>query len=339
MNTRGHIELERTLDSITVGNRHRIDLGDIDTLAASIEQHGLLQPITVTPEGVLVCGARRLAALRSLGVRKTNVWVRAGVTDRLGQVLAEQDDDALHKPLTPTETASLYQELKVLLAEDAARRQEASRFTTHKESRSPNGPATMAAPSTANGDARAQAAQFVTGRRSYTTLERIGELQRAAADPEVDPSVRARAQEELARIDDGAPVAPAHRRLASLLSEPDPDSVADTSRDADLEELATQAREHTGISAKRPERVGASQRHRVADADAKLPVRAFVYLWDDLRGWWEQYDSEDIAHGLTDAQWHQFEETISGTVAFAEVLRDARAPHGDTRRSRVGGAR
>lgn len=44
----------RTVDSIQVGNRHRKDLGDIDALAASIERDGLLQPITVTPEGVLV---------------------------------------------------------------------------------------------------------------------------------------------------------------------------------------------------------------------------------------------------------------------------------------------
>src|SRR6478736_1567539 len=155
MTSRGHIELERSIDSITVGSRHRVDLGDIDTLAASIEQNGLLQPITVTPEGILVCGARRLAALRSLGVRKINVWVRAGVTDRLAQVLAEQDDDMLHKALTPTEAASLYQELKTLLAEDAARRQEASRFTTKAETPEPDGAAKMAAPSTVKGDARA----------------------------------------------------------------------------------------------------------------------------------------------------------------------------------------
>ena len=56
------IELERTVESIQVGHRHRADLGDIEALAASIQEHGLLQPITVTPEGVLVCGRRRLAS-------------------------------------------------------------------------------------------------------------------------------------------------------------------------------------------------------------------------------------------------------------------------------------
>ena len=50
----GHIELEWTVESIRVGRRHRTELGDIDELAASIERDGLLQPITVTPDGVLV---------------------------------------------------------------------------------------------------------------------------------------------------------------------------------------------------------------------------------------------------------------------------------------------
>src|SRR6478609_9222110 len=219
MTSRGHIELERSIDSITVGSRHRVDLGDVDTLAASIQRQGLLQPITVTPEGVLICGARRLAALRWLGVRKINVWVRAGVTDRLAQVLAEQDDDMLHKALTPTEAASLYQELKTLLAEDAARRQELSRFARTQENPRSDGAATVAAPSTVKGDARAQAAQLVTGRSSYTTLERIGDLQTLASDPTIDAAIRKRAQEELAQIDDGASVASAHHRLNAELEE------------------------------------------------------------------------------------------------------------------------
>ena len=67
-------------------------------------------------------GARRLAAIKKLGWRTVKVWVRAGITDRLGQLLAEQDDNQLHKPLTQTEQAALYQELKALMAEDAASR-------------------------------------------------------------------------------------------------------------------------------------------------------------------------------------------------------------------------
>ena len=70
----GHIEPEWAVYSIRVGRRHRIELGDIDELAASIQRDGLLQPITITPDGVLVCGARRLAAIKRLGWKKVNVW-------------------------------------------------------------------------------------------------------------------------------------------------------------------------------------------------------------------------------------------------------------------------
>ena len=68
----GHIELERAVDSIAVGRRHRTDLGDIDALAASIDRDGLLQPPTITPDGVLVCGARRMAAIKKLGWRRVS---------------------------------------------------------------------------------------------------------------------------------------------------------------------------------------------------------------------------------------------------------------------------
>ena len=57
----GHIELERRVDSIVVGVRHREHPEDgIEPLMMSIKKRGLLQPVTITPDGVLVCGARRL---------------------------------------------------------------------------------------------------------------------------------------------------------------------------------------------------------------------------------------------------------------------------------------
>ena len=129
----GHIELDRTVESIQVGRRHRHDLGDLDALAASIERDGLLQPVTITPDGLLVCGVRRLAAIRQLGWRTVNVWVRSSISDRLGHLLAEQDDNQLHKPLTPIEAAALYRELKALMVEDAARRQSATRFSSDRQ--------------------------------------------------------------------------------------------------------------------------------------------------------------------------------------------------------------
>ena len=58
------------LDTIKIGQRFRRDMGDIATLAASIESLGLLHPIVVDQDGKLLAGARRLAAFKILK-RKT----------------------------------------------------------------------------------------------------------------------------------------------------------------------------------------------------------------------------------------------------------------------------
>ena len=321
--TPGHIELERSIDSIRIGSRHRTDLGDIDALAASIERQGLLQPITVTPDGTLICGARRLAALRQLGVRKLNVWVRSGISDHLAQLLAEQDDNALHKAFAPTEAAALYREVKMLLAEDAQRRQAATRFGSEKP-RSDGG-ATVAQPQPID-RVRAQAALLVTGRRSYTTLERIDHLQRMADDENLDETLRNRAKEELAVIQNGGSVAAAHGRVTAEVDRVAAETpvrslvpAAPTAgRSADLEQLAREAlaRAKTAKRAKKARPVTA--------AGSILPTRSFVFLWNDLRDWWLRYDDAEVAAELTDDQWHQFDATLAGTVAFFERMRTLR---------------
>ncbi|WP_285104047.1 ParB N-terminal domain-containing protein [Promicromonospora sp. MEB111] len=89
-----------TVDSIIVGARHRKDAGDLDSLAASIDQLGLLQPITVTPDRVLVCGWRRLEAVKRLGWESIKVWVRSGISDPVAALLAERDENTQRKDYT-----------------------------------------------------------------------------------------------------------------------------------------------------------------------------------------------------------------------------------------------
>jgi hypothetical protein len=60
----GSRTVDRAVASITVGDRHRKDLGDLDPLVASIKEHGLLQPIVVTPGG-LCWSLARDGSLRS----------------------------------------------------------------------------------------------------------------------------------------------------------------------------------------------------------------------------------------------------------------------------------
>jgi ParB-like nuclease domain len=65
------------LDDIIVGERHRRDMGDVDGLAANMADVGLLHPIVVTPDGVLMCGERRLRAAKLLGWKKIPVTIRS----------------------------------------------------------------------------------------------------------------------------------------------------------------------------------------------------------------------------------------------------------------------
>jgi len=316
--TDGHIELERTVSSIQIGARHRHDLGDLDALAASIQTYGLLQPITITPDGVLVCGARRLAAIRQLGWDTVRVWVRSGISDPLAHLLAEQDDNVLHKPLTQTEAAALYRELKVLMAEDAARRQAAARFSAANQPGSDGG-ANFAPPSPGDsGKTREQAAAIIPGGASHTTLDKISYLQQLADDTAHPAELRHYVTGELERIDAGAAVDPIYRHIHDLAE------TARNHREADLHQLAADAlaRAKTATAKKRTPRPAAPADDNAAPV--QYPVRAFVLTWTELANWWTHYDAEQLAAELTDEQIESFLTAVEGTSRFAEELRTAR---------------
>ena len=306
----GHIELDRTVESIIVGNRHRTDLGDLTALAESIARDGLLQPLTVTIDGVLVCGARRLAAIKLLGWRMVSVWVRSGVSGRLGHLLAEQDDNMLHKDLTPVEAAALYRELKTLMAEDASRRQAATQFSAENQP-GKDGAGKFPAPSEPVGRASEQAAAMIPGGASYKTLDKIDYLRQVTDDPELPATVRAEAAAELERIDAGAPVHPGFERIRAAVTEA-------TSQDADLEAVAREAVARAQAAQTKPAPVTGEVE------PARWPVRAFVATWTELADWWTHYDAEILANELTDEQIASFLATADGTSTFADELRTVR---------------
>lgn len=342
----GFIELERTVESITIGTRHRTDYGDLTQLIASIQRDGLLQPVTITPDGVLVCGARRLAAIKQLGWRTVNVWVRSGITDRLGALLAEQDDNLLHKPLTPTEQATLYRELKEIMAEEAAQRQAATQFGTDGKHPGQAGTGESPGPYGMKGDAREQAARLITGTDSSQRLERIAHLQNLAENPGQSEEVRQRARAELAAIDTGSPVSPAFQRLNAHTSVAELERIAS---DTDVDEIV---RHHAQVAAhslrETPADVKAAELERLAVEALRrvkeqtkprplrpapkpdegpvpqFPVRAFRVMWSEMADWWLHYDVADIAHALTDEEHEAFQETIDGTVNFARQIAEHR---------------
>jgi ParB family chromosome partitioning protein len=94
--------------------RHEMAEEDLKELAASISEHGILQPLIVTKEGfsdryVLIAGERRLRAARLAGLEFVPVIVREATDqDRLELALIENVQRA---DLTPLETAEAYAHL------------------------------------------------------------------------------------------------------------------------------------------------------------------------------------------------------------------------------------
>jgi ParB family chromosome partitioning protein len=102
------------LDDIEVDpNQPRKDMGDLEGLQNSIQEHGILQPLVVSPlaEGRfrLIAGERRFTAARMLALATVPTIVRT-VEDH--QRLALQIIENLHrKDLNPLEEAQSYQRL------------------------------------------------------------------------------------------------------------------------------------------------------------------------------------------------------------------------------------
>lgn len=109
------------LDEIKIGPRHRKDLGDLDALAASIRDVGLLHPIVVTKDNRLVAGMRRYAACQALGWRKIPVTV----VDLVEIVRGEFAENMARKDFLISEAAAIAETLEPQLAAEADRRMKA----------------------------------------------------------------------------------------------------------------------------------------------------------------------------------------------------------------------
>lgn len=97
---------------IVVGERVRKQFSDIGSLADSIEKIGLLQAIGIRPDKTLVCGERRLRAVKFLGWENVPVRICEGLEDELSLLEAERDENTCRQPLLPTEALDLQEKLR-----------------------------------------------------------------------------------------------------------------------------------------------------------------------------------------------------------------------------------
>src|ERR1700704_3496959 len=95
---------ELKITDIKVGSRHRKDMGDLTSLADSIRQEGLLQPIGVTEKLELVFGERRLRATRDILKKRT---ILARIVDVTSIVAGEYAENEIRKDFTPSERVAI----------------------------------------------------------------------------------------------------------------------------------------------------------------------------------------------------------------------------------------
>ncbi len=107
------VEIDRIIPNPRQPREH-FDPEKLAELAASIREHGIIQPLVVSPDGsggyILIAGERRLQAARQAGLRKVPV-VERETTDqqRLELALIENIQRA---DLNPLEEAEAYQHLQ-----------------------------------------------------------------------------------------------------------------------------------------------------------------------------------------------------------------------------------
>ena len=204
------------------------------------------------------------------------------------------------------------------MAEDASRRQAATRFSAENQP-GKDGAGNLPAPSEAAGRASEQAAAMIPGGVSYKTLDKIDYLRQVADDRDLPATVRGDAAAEIERIDAGGPVHPGFERVRAAVA---------ASEDADLEALAQEAVTRAHTAQKQPAPVTSTGETE----PVRWPVRAFVATWTELADWWTHYDAEVLASDLTDEQIASFLVTADGTSTFADELRAARQLQDNPRR-------
>ena len=109
----------RPVSTIQVGERHRRDMGDVDGLAASINEIGLLHPVVISPDGSLIAGERRLEACKRLG------WPSIPVTliDLDKVVRGEFAENSHRKDFTLSEAVAIKRALEPIERKAAKERQ------------------------------------------------------------------------------------------------------------------------------------------------------------------------------------------------------------------------
>ncbi len=192
--------LQVPLSAIDVGERAGRTMGDLGPLMALITGEGLLFPVSRTPAGRLVLGARRLEACRALGWRSVPAATLTGIWEALDRLELERAPDDL--PFTVADAMGVdmaWRELQWWPKQPQSPRGTGRAVTARDRHR-----VMIAAALDMNTNQWRMARTLTLAARGYS--EAYGRR------TPVPPEARQRAAEALATISDRSDIFPAHKR-------------------------------------------------------------------------------------------------------------------------------
>lgn len=109
------------VEDIIIKERVRTDIGDLKPLMKSMQEHGQLNPVTLSRENELIAGHRRTLAAKELGW----VYVDATIVDHTSEVeklQLELEENVHRKDFCPEELLAGYRKLDRLMHPSVGRR-------------------------------------------------------------------------------------------------------------------------------------------------------------------------------------------------------------------------
>jgi ParB-like chromosome segregation protein Spo0J len=186
------------ISEIKIGERSRKELGDIGSLARSIEHVGLLHPIVVRSDGTLIAGARRIAAYIHLGRKEIPHVVADSLNEAISLLQAERDENTERKELSPLEALAMAERLEPFEQQAAKERQKKAGFR-----KSNSITATESAPENFSGVLRGESAVKIASAvgLSRPTLHKIKAVAQAAKEEPEKFASLAKKMDETGKVD------------------------------------------------------------------------------------------------------------------------------------------
>lgn len=199
------------IEHVVVGTRARRDLGDLTELTASIERVGLLEPIVLDRDNVLIAGRRRLECCRNLAWEAIPYTVAENITEAVDYLIAERDENTCRKPMTKEELIRLGMRIEEL-ERPAAKQRQGTRTDLGREL-----PRTGArkSQSCAKGRVTEQVADALgIGPRTYEMGRKVVTV---AEDPNQPEHVRVTAQQALEEMGTATGFRPAYDKVMAAI--------------------------------------------------------------------------------------------------------------------------